>query len=219
VTVLAPRTGYSRAELISDAVVHAVGLVMVLAAVPVLITLATVLRGDAAAVTAAAIYGAALVMMIAFSAAYNTLGQHRWTGLLQRLDHSAIYVKIAGTYTPFLILPGDGGQAGWLLAGLWGAALAGVGLKVISPLRWRWLALGLYLAMGWAGALAGAEFLAALPPGVLVLVATGGGLYTLGVVFYLFDRLPYHYTIWHVLVLVASIMFYAAVTLHLVKGG
>lgn len=204
--------GYTRAEWVSDAVVHGLGLVATLVAVPVLVTLTLVLRDDPRAAVAAAVYGGALILMIACSAVYNLLGHLRWGHILQRLDHSAIYLKIAGTYTPFLTV--SGGQAGWLLTGIWGAALAGVALKMASPQRWRWIGLVLYLALGWAGLFAGADFLGQLSPAVLALILTGGALYTLGVLFYLAEGLPFHYTIWHVLVLVASFVFYAAVTVH-----
>ena len=212
--LLETRHGYTRSERLSDAVIHVSGLVLVLIAVPVLITLAAFLRGDFTALFGISVYGAALAAMILFSALYNMILHPGWAWLLKRLDHSAIYVKIAGTYTPFTLLSGQGG---WLLAGLWGAALTGVGLKILSPDRFRWLTLALYLGMGWAGLLAGGAFFATLSTPVIVLIATGGALYTLGVLFYLFERLPFHYTIWHVLVLTASVVFYAAVTLHLVQ--
>lgn len=214
-TMFAPRTAYSRAEHLSDAVVHVSGVVVVAVAVPVLIGLALVLRGDAGAVVGTSVYGVTLVAMILCSALYNTLGRRRWAGVLRRLDHSAIYAKIAGTYTPFMLL--SGGQGGWWLAGLWAAAAAGIGLKIASPDRLRWLALALYLGMGWVGVLAGGSFLATLSAPVLALIVTGGVLYTVGVVFYLVERLPFHYTIWHVFVLAASLVFYAAVTVHVVQ--
>lgn len=209
------RTAYSRAEYLSDTVVHASGLVLVLISVPVLVTLTALLHGDHLALIGTSVYGATLIAMILCSALYNIVGQGRWCWLLRRLDHSAIYAKIAGTYTPFTLLAG--GHAPWLLAGLWGAALAGMGLKIFSPARFRWLAITLYLAMGWAGLLAGGAFLSALSTPVLTLIVIGGLLYTLGVFFYLFDRLPFHYTIWHLFVLTASMVFYAAVTLHMVQ--
>jgi hemolysin III len=213
--LLVSRSSYSRAERLSDTVVHILGVFTVLVAVPVLITLTVRYGAGASAITAVSIYGATLVAMILFSALYNTLGHHRWHGVLRRLDHSAIYAKIAGTYTPLTLIPGTHG--GYLLAGIWGAALAGMGLKVISPGRLRWLALALYLGMGWAGLMAGGSFLAALSTPVLVLILIGGLLYTVGVVFYLCDRLPFHYTIWHVFVLAASLVFYAAIWLHVVQ--
>lgn len=214
--LLAPRTDYSRAERISDAVIHVSGLVAVLIAVPTLITVTVLLRGDVTALVATSVYGATLVAMILCSALYNMVPHADWEGFLRRLDHSAIYAKIAGTYTPFTLL---GGHGTWLLAGLWGAALAGIGLKIAAPGRFRRAAVALYLGMGWAGLFAGGTFLGTLSTPVIVLILTGGGLYTAGVVFYLLDRLPFHYTIWHVFVLAASLVFYAAVTVHVVQGA
>jgi len=209
------RPHYSRAEYISDAVVHVLGLVAVLIAVPVLVTLTVLWRGDAPAIVSIAVYGATLFAMLFFSAIYNINRSERWKGLLQRLDHSAIYIKIAGTFTPFTML--TGGQGATLLAGLWGAALAGSGLKLIDPNRFRWLALALYLGMGWAGVIAGWSLFSQMSAPVLGLIAAGGLLYTGGVIFYLFDRLPFHTTIWHVFVLIASVMFFAAVTWHMAE--
>lgn len=144
---LRPRTGgYSRAEKVSDAVVHVAGLVSALMAVPVLVTLAVLWRGDAPALLGVAIYGAALIAMILSSALYHMVPHPDWKAFLRRLDHSAIYLKIAGTYTPFAFLSGAGLL---LVTGVWGAALAGVGLWVFAPGRFRWTAFALYLAMGW----------------------------------------------------------------------
>ena len=211
---LAPRTAYSRAEYLSDAVVHVLGTVVVLASVPVLITLTAFLRGDALSIVGTSVYGATLLAMIVCSALYNVIGQGRWAWLLQRLDHSAIYAKIAGTYTPFALLSGHGG---WLVAGLWVAAGVGMALKLVSPARFRWLAIALYLGMGWAGAVFGGDFVATLSPTVFSLILTGGLLYTAGVALYLFDRLPFHYTAWHVLVLAASMVLYSAVTMQVLE--
>ncbi len=214
--LLEPRTAYSRAERLSDAVIHVSGLAAVLIAVPALITVTVVLGGDFTALLAISVYGATLVAMILCSALYNMVPHPDWSGLLQRLDHSAIYAKIAGTYTPFTLL---GGHGAWLLAGLWGAALAGIGLKLAAPGRFRLAAVGLYLGMGWAGLFAGGGFLGTLSTPVIVLILSGGVLYSAGVVFYLLDRLPFHYTIWHAFVLTASLVFYAAVTLHVVQSA
>lgn len=214
--LLESRTAYSRAERLSDAVIHVSGLAAVLIAVPALITVTVVLGGDFTALLAISVYGATLVAMILCSALYNMVPHPDWSGLLQRLDHSAIYAKIAGTYTPFTLL---GGHGAWLLAGLWGAALAGIGLKLAAPGRFRLAAVGLYLGMGWAGLFAGGGFLGTLSTPVIVLILSGGVLYSAGVVFYLLDRLPFHYTIWHAFVLTASLVFYAAVTLHVVQSA
>lgn len=206
------RKEYSRAERVSDTVVHLTGLALVIGAVPVLIVVTALMRGDAASVAGVSVYGLALMLMIGASALYNIASGFPWGAarvwLLQRLDHAAIYLKIAATYTPFALISGQGIA---VTVGVWIAALAGVGLKIVAPDRFRAVAIALYLGMGWAAVLAGGALLAALPTPVTVLMATGGVLYTLGVAFYIWERLPFHYTIWHVFVLAASLAFYAAV--------
>jgi len=209
IPLVAPhRPAYSRAEFVSDAVVHLVGLALVLMAVPVLIVVTALLRGDAPSMLGVSIYGAAMLAMIACSALYNMTPGTARAWLYQRLDHSAIYIKIAGTYTPFTLISGHGLA---LTAGVWGAAALGVALKLASPERFRWMALALYLGMGWAGVFAGQALINALPAPVMWLMVTGGLLYTGGVAFYLWERLPFHNTIWHVFVLAATLVFYAAV--------
>jgi len=210
------RTAYSRAEHVSDAVVHLSGLVLVALAVPVLIVLTAVQRGDAPALFGVSVYGTALIAMIGFSALYNLTPRAALRWLFQRLDHAAIYIKIAGTYTPFALLSGQGLV---LTIGVWTAALLGVVMKMISPQRWRGFGIALYLGMGWVGVAAAPFLLAGLPWAVLLPMGLGGALYTAGVGFYLWQRLPFHYTIWHVLVLLASVSFYAAVLLLVLGVG
>jgi hemolysin III len=207
------RPAYSRAERLSDAAVHVTGLVLIALAVPALIILTTLIRPDLSALFGVGIYGAALAAMILCSALYNLNRNRALNWLYQRLDHAAIYVKIAGTYTPFALLSGHGLA---LTVGVWITAAVGVVFKLVSPHRWRWFALTLYLGMGWAGVILGQEVVSVLPVPVLVLMAIGGGLYTIGVAFYLWERLPFHYTIWHLIVLTASLLFYAAVVLMVV---
>jgi hemolysin III len=197
-------------------VVHVAGLVLVLMAVPVLIVVTAILRGDAPSVLGVSIYGATMLAMIACSALYNLTPGAARAWLYRRLDHSAIYIKIAGTYTPFTLISGHGLA---LTAGVWGAAALGVALKLASPDRFRWAALALYLGMGWAGVVAGQALIAALPTPVLVLMVVGGLLYTAGVAFYLWERLPFHITIWHIFVLTATFVFYAAVVTLVVLGA
>lgn len=213
--MLQTRHSYSRAERLTDAIVHVAGLALVVGAVPVLIVLAAVLHGDAATVTGTAIYGGTLILMILCSALYHMIPFPNWKGVLKRLGHSAIYIKIAGTYTPFTLMSGQGTG---LLAGVWGAALAGASLKMLAPDRFRWLAMALYLGMGWAAVLAGGTLFGALTPAVTVLMLVGGLLYSVGVVFFLWERLPFQTAIWHGFVLVASLVFYAAVTVEMVAA-
>jgi hemolysin III len=210
----APRPAYSRAERLSDAAVHVAGLVAVAGAVPALIALALARGVAPQAVAGTAVYGGALALMILASALYHLVRRPGWSAVLRRLDHAAIYLKIAGTYTPFAALTGQG--AG-LLAAVWAGALAGAGLKAVDPGRFPRATLLLYLGLGWAGVLAGGGLMAALPGEVVALMLSGGVLYSAGVGFLLWERLPFHNTIWHILVLAASALFYAAVAVALAR--
>ncbi len=212
--LLASRSGYSRAENHSDAVVHVSGIAIGLVAAPVLIGLAVMLQHDPAAIAGTSVYGVAMVAMLVCSALYNMARHARRRAFFRHLDHTAIFIKIAATYTPFVVL--SGGQGAWLLTGRWGAAAAGSGLRLFVP-DWKVIACAIALGMGWAGVFAGSDFFGALSTAVIVLIVTGGALYSIGVAFFLFDRLPFHYTIWHLFVLAATGVFYAAVTLHLVQ--
>lgn len=207
------RLSYSRAEYVSDAVVHVLGLLVVAAAVPALIILAVLASGRGDAVLATSIYGACFIAMILSSALYNMIPHPDWEWLLKRLDHSAIYLKIAGTFTALALLVG---QHLWLIGVLWVAATAGVSLKLCAPHGFRRIGLALYLGMGWLGAVLGWGVFAALPLWSVVLISAGGGIYTAGVIFYLWDRLPHHMAIWHVFVLVGSISVYGGVTVAVI---
>jgi hemolysin III len=204
---------YSRAEILSDAAVHAVGLVSSLIAVPVLVTLAAVWFGDPTTIAAAAIYGLSLIAMFVCSAVYNLVLLPDWKDMLRRVDQSAIYVKIAGSYTPFAVLTGT--HAGFFLAGVWGTAALGASLIILSPTPVRWASILLYLGLGWVGALVGGPMLSALSPVGFALIVAAGSIYTAGLFFFLWERLPFHNTIWHVFVLAASFVLYAAVLIEL----
>ena len=207
------RPAYSRAERVSDGAVHVLGITLALFAVPALIVSTAVYHPGSGAVLGASVYGVTLVLMLTFSALYNMVDSDRWTAHLRRLDHSGIYVKIAGTYTPFLLVPGT--QAPGLLVGLWSSATLGVVLKTIDPDRFRWLGLMLYLMMGWAVVWAGQPMLAELSRTVVILMIAGGVVYTAGVAFYLLEWLPFHNTIWHVFVLAGTVLFFFAVSTHI----
>ena len=212
------RQGYSHAEKRLDSMIHIVGVGAALLAVPLLIGAAlmrSIQTGSGSFILAISIYGFCLVAMLSASALFNLGFKPGLNWLFQRVDHAAIYLKIAGTYTPFTLISGQGLG---LLAGLWGAAALGVALKLFSPVRFRFAALMLYLGMGWVGVLILPALAQALPLATLVLMVLGGVVYTTGVLFYLWTRLPYHFAIWHIFVLVASFLFYAAVMVLLLAG-
>lgn len=205
------RDSYSPAEYRLDATIHVAGLVLVGLGVPALVVLALVVTrqgGDMRLLWATAIYGVALAAMIGASALFNLWRGARLEWLFQRLDLSAIFLKIAGSYTPLTLIPGQG--LGFVTA-LWLTACAGVVLKLYSPVRFRALGIALYLGMGWAGVAILPQLWGSLPTASLALILAAGAVYTLGVAFYLATRLRYHYAIWHVCVLLASLMIYAAI--------
>lgn len=213
-SLFASRASYSTPELVSDGVVHVLGVVAALSSVPVLITLTALKRGDPSAIAGTAIYGVTLIAMLLASGLYNMNRSERWTGLLRRMDHSAIYFKIAGTYTAFILLSGTGLV---LAAVLWITATAGAALKIAAPYRFRWVGLALYFCMGWAGVVGGWQVFATMSAPVFALVVLGGLIYSIGTLFYLMERLPFHNTLWHVFVLAASAIYYAAVTAHVMQ--
>ena len=215
--LLEARHNYSPAERRSDAAVHFLGIGAALIAVPTLIVLAVTLRGDAAAVASTTIYGLALLKMLVFSALFHLTTQPRLRRIFRSLDHTAILCLIAATYTPFVLL--SGAEATGLLVTLWAAALLGAALRAFAPDRLKLAAIALALGMGWAGLIGGGALFALLSTPVMVLITIGGVLYTVGVVFCVWERLPFHYTIWHLCVLAASATFYAAVTVQLVQSA
>jgi len=210
----AVRWTYSVSELRADAAVHAVGVLAALSGSLVFL-IAMVGEVSAGVFAAVTIYLATLLFSIGISAAYNVWPVSRIKWMLRRLDHSAIYVKIAGTYTPFALLSGGAGTG--LVAGLWGAAVAGCGMQMLSSGRTRWPGFVLYLGMGWAGLVAGWALFDTLTPVVMGLIVAGGVIYTLGVAVFLWERLPFHTAIWHGFVLAASAIFFVAVTLHMAQ--
>ena len=209
-----PAIAYSRAEKLSDATIHVIGVTSALVAVGVLITLVAAWRAEPSVLVGTVVYSVCLLLMLACSAAYHMTPWEEWKDLLRRLDQSAIYVKIAGTYTPFAVLAGSG--AGFL-AGIWGAALAGLALKLLVPGRFISLGLALYLGMGWCGVVLGGDMIAGLSGTGFALMLAGGVIYTLGVIFFLWEALPFHNTIWHAHVLVATGIFYAAVVVEIAE--
>jgi hemolysin III len=197
---------YSVAELWADGVVHIIGVILTITASVILLTIVLdqPARG-ASAVTA--IYITTLILSVALSATYNIWPISPVKRFLRRFDHSAIYLLIAGTYTPFMAKSGTW----WLLAGVWVIAVAGVLLKLLKPDRFDKLSICLYLALGWSGVAAYHELEGALSASVLWLILAGGMVYSLGVIFHVLERLPFHNAIWHAFVLTAAGIHFAAV--------
>jgi hemolysin III len=201
---------FDKAELIADGVVHIVGICFGLVAATVLIVLASV-YATPLDIVVSAVYVAGLLAMLGLSATYNLWPVSRAKWVLRRLDHSAIYVLIAATYTPFIMEVKESVLAVVLLVCVWCAAIGGIVLKLKFPGRFDRLSVGLYLAMGWSGMMLYDSVVKALPAMAMGFVIAGGVLYSLGVVFHAWQRLRFQNAIWHGFVLGGAACHYTAV--------
>ncbi|MEO0559600.1 MAG: hemolysin III family protein [Bacteroidota bacterium] len=200
----------SLSEEIASAVSHGVGALASVGAGAVLITFAA-LAGDAWAIVGASIFVASLVLLYTASTLYHAIPWDRAKAKLRVFDHCAIYILIAGTYTPFLLVPLRGSW-GWSLFGvIWGLALAGVVFKLFFTGRFKLVTTLVYIAMGWLVLIAIRPMLASLPPTSIAWLVAGGLSYTLGTIFYMSKRIPYTHAIWHLFVLGGSVCHFIAV--------
>jgi hemolysin III len=204
--------GASRGEEIANSLTHGLGAVLAVAGLVVLAFSAS-RHGTARTVAGCVVFGATLVFLYASSTLYHAVANARAKAVLRVLDHSAIFLLIAGTYTPFTLVSLRG-PWGWSLFGVvWGLALAGITLRLALRRRPTALFVTLYLAMGWCVVVAAKPLLAAVAPGGIALLVAGGLAYSVGVVFYVWRR-PYHHAVWHGFVLAGSAFHYAAVLLY-----
>jgi hemolysin III len=208
---------YDRVELIADGIVHAIGVSLGLAGAIAMVTVAANSL-HSADISSIVIYSIGLLSMLGFSAAYNTWPVSRAKWVLRRFDHSAIYVMIAGTYTPFIAQMKSDLVSMGLLIGVWLTAVVGSTIKLLLPGRFDGLAVILYLILGWSGAVVYEPVAAALPSLSIWLLTAGGALYTTGVVFYVWQSLRFQNVIWHAFVLVGACCHYTAVLYSVVHG-
>ena len=204
------RWNYDRAEMIADGVVHGIGVFGGLIAATVLIVL-TAIYASALDVAVVSVYVAGLLAMLVLSATYNLWPVSRAKWVLRRFDHSAIYLLIAATYTPFIMELKDSVFAMALLAGVWCVAIVGIVLKLVLPGRFDRISVGLYLAMGWSGMMLYHRVVTALPTLALWFVVAGGALYSFGVIFHAWRRLRFQNAIWHCFVRLGAACHYTAV--------
>jgi hemolysin III len=201
---------YTEGEEKANSLTHALGIILGAVGL-VLLVVASARHGDAWHVVSTAVFGATLVLLYTTSTLYHTARSESRKHLLQKCDHAAIFLLIAGTYTPFVLVPLRG-PWGWSLFGvIWGLAILGVVLKFWFTGRFRLASTLIYVAMGWLVMIAIKPLIAALPAGGLRLLVAGGLCYTGGAVFYLWRKLPYHHAIWHLFVLAGSVCHWAAV--------
>lgn len=201
---------YSRSEWLADAAVHGAGVIFAVAAC-IALAVALLPSRDALLWLALGLYGAGLLAMLSCSALYNLCGPGPWKALFRRFDHAAIFVMIAGTYTPFMLVAIGGAWGHGLLAFVWTVALCGVVVKLLWPGRFERLSVAAYLLLGWSIVVVIDPLFAAVSTVGLALLGAGGLLYSLGVVFHLWRRLPYQNAIWHGFVLAAAACHFTAV--------
>jgi hemolysin III len=205
---------FTMGEELFHSVTHGIGTGLSIAGLVILVVLA-ILNGDIYQIISFSIFGASLVLLYLASTLYHGIQQPRAKRVFKVFDHSAIYLLIAGSYTPFLLV-GMRGTTGWtLLAVVWLIALTGITMKVLFIDRFQVLSVVAYLVMGWLCVFAFREMVSSIPTGGIIWLAAGGILYTVGVIFYAMQKTPYMHAIWHLFVLGGSICHYFAVLFFL----
>jgi len=194
---------YSKAEELANRLTHGAGALLSLVAVSLLVERALE-QHDASRVVAVSIYGGAMIIFYCLSTAYHSVTKPYLRYIFRILDHSSIFLMIAGSYTPFSMVTLRGPWGWALLSAAWGLGAVGVVLNILTVHRLRYLGLILYLALGWMALFALKPLSAGLAGKGLALFFWGGGAYTVGVLFYLWDRIPFNHAIWHLFVLAGS---------------
>ncbi len=212
-------TVQSKNEEKANSVIHAIGFALSVAGGCVLVH-AAVCRGTVWHVVSSAVFGSSLVALYLISTLYHCMSAGRTKRIFRRLDHICIYLLIAGTYTPFTLTFLRGG-CGWTLFGVvWGLAISGIIIKGWFGPRFELVSTAGYLIMGWSIVIAARPMLNEFPLGGLILLSVGGLCYTVGIPFYLLDcRVRYFHAVWHVFVLVGSILHFFSVLLFIIPSA
>lgn len=205
---------YSLAEEIANSISHGIGCIFGIVGLILLLSQALEAKADALAVTSYSLYGGSMILLFLASTLYHAVPNLRAKFWLKKLDHCAIYLLIAGTYTPFLLVGLKSPLAHGLMVVIWALALAGIIFKLIFIHRFKVLSLVTYLLMGWLSVIVIYQLAMKLAPGGIWLLAAGGIIYTLGVIFYVAKRIPYNHAIWHGFVLGGSVCHFLAIYLY-----
>ncbi len=205
---------YSIGEEIMNSITHGIGAALSVAGLTVLVVLA-VLYGNVTQVVSFSIYGGSLIILYLASTLYHSFQQPKIKRVLKFVDHASIFLLIAGTYTPFLLLGVQGAWGLTFLVIIWGIAILGVSFKAIFFNRMQKASVLLYIVMGWLSVLILKSLLAHMPVGGLIWLGAGGAAYTIGVIFYAMKKVPYMHGVWHLFVLAGSLCHYFAILLYL----
>jgi hemolysin III len=205
-------------EEIANSVTHGVGLVFSLAGLAVLIILALSKEGFLH-IVGCGVYGLTLVLVYAASTLYHSIQRPRFKHLFRQIDQIAIYLVIAGTYTPFTLINLRGFWGWTLLVLVWGISLFAIAFKILFVDRFKAISMALYLVTGWMAIIAVKPIITTIPGGGLALIAGGAFAYMAGLAFYAWDRLPFNHTIWHLFVILGSFCHYCAVLLYVLPAS
>lgn len=208
---------YEPKEEVANAITHGIGALLSLAGLVLLIVFASI-KGTAWHVVTFTVYGVSMLLLYSCSTLVHSFKEGKVKDLFEIFDHSSIYIYIAGTYTPFMLIAARG-PLGWSLFGIvWGIAIVGVVFKAFFVKRFLFMSTVFYLIMGWLIVLAWGPLTAAIPAPGITLLVIGGILYSLGTIFYVWRGFPYHHAIWHLFVLAASIVHFFAILLYLLPA-
>lgn len=206
---------YRIEDEIANGVTHGIGLMMAFGGLCSLIVL-TVARGNIWHIVGCTVYGLSLVILYSASTIYHLVQEPRWKEALRKLDHVAIYLLIAGTYTPFTLVSLHGAWS-WILFGIvWGLATIGIVAKILWGDRWQWVSLAAYLGLGWSALIAARPIIESIPMAGLGWLLAGGLAYTFGVIFFALDRYKYFHAVWHLFVIMGSVFHFCAVLFYVV---
>ena len=208
-----PVNRYSPGEEIANSITHGIGIILAIVALGVLVIFAG-RSGNVWHIVSVCVYGTTLILLYTASTLYHSIQHPRTKGILQTLDHSAIFLLIAGTYTPFTLISLRG-PWGWSLFGvIWGLAVVGMLFQLLNLKHWRTASIIIYICMGWAVIVAIKPLIANVATGGIVFLVLGGIAYTSGVLFYKQKRLKYNHAVWHLFVLAGSILHFFAILLY-----
>ncbi|MBK0099091.1 hemolysin III family protein [Erwinia sp. S63] len=203
--------GYSLAEEIANSISHGIGCIFGIVGLVLLLTQAVEMRADTIAITSYSLYGGSMILLFLASTLYHAIPHQKAKPWLKKFDHCAIYLLIAGTYTPFLMVGLKSPLAQGLMAVIWSLALLGIIFKLTIAHRFKVLSLITYLSMGWLSLVVIYQLATKLSAGGVWLLAAGGIVYSLGVIFYVSRRIPYNHAIWHGFVLGGSVLHFCAI--------
>lgn len=209
---------YTVGEEIANAVTHGVAALLSIAGLAVLVAFAVLYSGSPKVVAAVSIFGASMVFLYTASTLYHSIPNPRAKKVLQYLDHSMIYVLIAGSYTPFCLITLQGYTGIALLCAVWLIAIAGISLQAVLLHRADWINCLLYLSMGWLAVFVIDPLVSTLDSTGLALLVAGGLAYTVGVVFYIFERIPFSHAIWHTFVFAGTTLQFFSVLFYVIPG-